>query len=532
MNDNATTPTPEALQASEAELAPTDDSIDLAKGLPMFTKADPEALARERQELGEIAARGFFGRCRGYWSKTGPGFLQSAMTLGGGSAGASLFLGAYLQYEFLWVQPLAMLLGIIVLSAMAHQTLSSQMRPFDALRRYAHPSVAWAWAIATLLATIIWHLPQYALAAGMAEFIIGKEPQAIVGKVLSTGQVQAIMAKVNSLNWAWLQWDEAATYRNILLLSIGVVVLIISTAITWSYGSGRRGVRIYERALKFLVWMIVAAFAVVVIAQTAKGKVEWGKVARGFIPRRIPTGGRDFSILMAALAAAVGINMTFLYPYTLLARGWGKEHRGLAKFDLITGMFIPYTLATSLMIIAAGSTIYNPAGFGQGKAFLFAPKAAAMFVHAGMPEALARYVFGLGILGMALSTITLHMLVSGFAFCEIFRIEPGGWAYRLACLLPAPAFIGVIWWGKMAFWVVVPTSAVCGLLLPIAYIGFFILNHSRAYLGNDQPHGAKAALLHFGQVVAILVIVSSGVYYVIVKWPDMLDIWHKLMASA
>ena len=32
-------------------------------------------------------------------------------------------------------------------------------------------------------------------------------------------------------------------------------------------------------------------------------------------------------------AAAVGINMTFLLPYSMLARGWDKDFRGLAVFD-------------------------------------------------------------------------------------------------------------------------------------------------------------------------------------------------------
>lgn len=516
-NENGTAPPPEAVEES------TSEGIDLTRGLPMFAAADPEALVQERAELAEIATRGLFGRCRGYWAKTGPGFLQSAMTLGGGSAGASLFIGAYLGYEFLWVQPVAMILGVIVLSAMSHQTLCSQMRPFDALRRYTHPSIAWAWAIASLVATVIWHFPQYSLAAGMTQYMVPLGPEVIVGKLLTPEHIQTLMAKAK-----WLAPDEATAYKNVFMLGVGLIVLVISTIITWSYGSGRRGTRIYERLLKLLVWMIVIAFAVVVIAQTRKGKVEWGKVALGFIPGRIPTEGRDFAVLMAALAAAVGINMTFLFPYTLLARGWGKEHRGLAKFDLITGMLIPYTLATSLMIIAAASTIYDPETFAQRKAFLFAPAAADMFVKAGMPEVFARYVFGLGILGMALSTITLHMLVSGFAFCEIFRVEPGGWKYRLACLIPAPAILGVIWWGKMAFWVVVPTSAVCGLLLPIAYIGFFVLNHSREYLGEDQPHGAKAAFWHLGQAIAILVVVGFGVNYIRLNWSWFAEQWAKL----
>ena len=83
-------------------------------GLPMFTAADPETLARERDELSELEKKPLGGRWRGYFSKTGPGWLQAGITLGGGSAIASLYCGAHYQYRLLWVQPLAMLVGVIV----------------------------------------------------------------------------------------------------------------------------------------------------------------------------------------------------------------------------------------------------------------------------------------------------------------------------------------------------------------------------------------------------------------------------------
>ena len=52
------------------------------------------------------------------------------------------------------------------------------------------------------------------------------------------------------------------------------------------------------------------------------------------------------------LGAAVGINMTFLYPYSLLAKGWGKEHRKLARWDLGMTRFLPFSVVTSLIIVA------------------------------------------------------------------------------------------------------------------------------------------------------------------------------------
>jgi Mn2+/Fe2+ NRAMP family transporter len=462
-----------------------DKGTEVVRGLPMFASSDAEALAKEKTELAELATKGFLRRWRGYFVMTGPGWLQSALTLGGGSAMASLFAGAYLQYKLLWVQPIAMILGIIMLAAVSRQTLATGARPFDTIKRFIHPAVAWVWVFGALAVTIVWHFPQYALSAGMTEDII----KAVTG------------------------WQPTATAETAVLVAIGLVVLFISTAITWNYGSGHKGIRLYERILKVFVWMITITFAVVVVRRAFSGGIEWGKVLKGFLPVEIPKDQRAVSIVMASFSAAVGINSTFLLPYTLLARGWGKEHQGLSYFDLISGTLLPFCFVTSLIIIAAGCTIYDPQVFAGGSTKLSPTEAAAMFEAAGLSIFFSRIVFGLGVLGMTLSTITVHMLTCGFAVCEIFGIEPGGWKYRLACLIPVPAFSGVIVWRYMGPWIAVPASAVCGLLLPFAYIIFFILNNNKRYLGQARPVGLKTVMWNLGILAALSASVASVCYY-------------------
>jgi len=461
---------------------------DLVKGLPMFTASAPEILAKEKADLAGLEGKGLLVRWKAYFGKTGPGWLQSALVLGSGSAMASLFAGAFLQYKLLWVQPLAMILGIIMFSAISYQTLSTGVRPFYAMKRYIHPIVAWSWAIGALLATMIWHLPQYALAAGMTDDMI----KAVTG------------------------WQpSSSTSQTAVLICIGLFFLAISTIVAWSYSSGHRGVRFYERILKGLVWMIILAFTIVIVRRAIERDVQWSKLFKGFLPLHIPTDVRGVSIVMAAFSAATGINATFLFPYTLLARGWGKEHRGLSRFDLMTGMLLPFCIATSLMVIATGCTIYDPVQFASGSTKLSPITAAAMLESAGLSMFFSRIVFGLGILGMALSSITMHMIISGFAVCEIFGIEPSGWRYRLACLLPAPAVAGVVLWKYLGPWVAIPTSAICGLMLPIAFIAFFILNNSRRYLGKNKPTGVKALVWNIAMLISIGVTVASIIYYLV-----------------
>ena len=137
-----------------------------------------------------------------------------------------------------------------------------------------------------------------------------------------------------------------------------------------------------------------------------------------------------------------------------------------------------------------------------------------IYAVAGLSMFFSRIIFGLGILGMALSSITMHMLICGFAACEIFGVEPGGWRYRLACLIPAPAGVaGVVLWPYIGSWIAIPTSAICGLMLPIAFIAFFILNNSKRYLGEHKPTGKKALAWNTAMVVSISATMASIIYY-------------------
>jgi manganese transport protein len=211
----------------------------LRRGLPMVQARDPGALEKERDFLREVnARRGIVSRWRGYWSLAGPGWVQSALTLGA--------------------------------------------RPYDAFWKVLHPALAVAWGTAVLLASIVWQFPQYALATAVAKDI---------------------------LDVAGLEISKAP---------IALILLAAGTALCWSYGRGsRRAVRLFERVLKYLLLVMVASFLLVVI----KTGVDLKALARGFFSFSIPRDREGLTIVLGALGAAVGINMTFLYPYMLLARG-------------------------------------------------------------------------------------------------------------------------------------------------------------------------------------------------------------------
>jgi len=472
-------------------------AVEVIHGLPMFKAADPGAIAHEKAELAELEGKSIRQRWSGYFSKTGPGWLQSAITLGGGTAISSLYLGAHFQYRLLWVQPLAIVIGVIMFMAASHQTLSTGVRPFDAMRRFIHPSIAWAWAIATLVASFAFQLPQYALSAGVSEDMIN----------------------------VVTHWKASGYTRNVLLLSLGIIYMIISTLITWNYGRGLRGVKLYERILKFFVGMIILAFLIVVVRSAIAGKIAWGKLFWGFLPLYVPTDPAGVTKITAAFGAAVGINQTFLFGYSQLARGWGKEHRGLARFDLVTGMLIPFIIGTSLMVIATGCTIYGTSFEAED----INPVNAGVLIGAsGVGPIIGRFIFGLGLLGMTLSTITIQMLVSGFAACEMLGIDPVGWRYRLACMIPAPSFLGVILWKSMGTWIALPAFTFGLIMLPIAYVGWFALQNSSRYLRDEKPTGKKAVYWNGAMLFSLAVIFTSVGYTLYKTVGPLIDLFKKL----
>lgn len=453
-----------------------------ARGLPMVDPPDPRALEQERAWLRAVAERPLLARARAYLGRGGPGYLQSALTLGGGSASASLLAGAAFGYDLLWVAPLGMLLGALVFSAVAHQTLSTGERPFLAMRRHAGPVFAWGWALGALLASVVWHFAQYSLASAV---------------VVDLGAVAGL---------------------EIPRFAAGLSILAWAVLTALSFGSGRRTSRWFERGMRWMVWTIVALFGLVAVRA---GFDDPGAILRGFTGFRLPADRGEvaaLSIVISGLAAAVGVNMLFLYPYTLLARGWGREHRELARFDLAFGMVLPYVFATGLMTVTAANTLQADFS-GTG----IAPVEAAGTLGGLLGPVAGRALFDLGLLAMLASTITLHMVCAGFVCTELFGVPFGSRGYKLALLIPTPGVLGSLFWSDLSVWLAVPTGVITGFLLPLAYIGFIKLQGNRAYLGQDRPTGARGIAWTGALVLATIVLLAFLGWYLLTKGPGFLE---------
>lgn len=540
--------------------------------VPDSRREDEGAEAHEPELLAGIEQKPLRSRLWVYTRLSGPGWLQSAITLGSGSLASGLYLGVLSGFALLWLQPLAMLLGVVMLSAIGYVALSTGRRPFGAVNEHVSPVLGWGWAIGTALANVIWCMPQFSVGVSVVR-------ENLFPSILGPAALDDTAGK---------------------LIAAGAI-LAICLAVIWFYDKGSRGIRIFEWVLKAMVGLIIVCFLGVVIQMSLKGAIRWGEIGAGLVPdfRLLSEPARTFDpflaaagqyadywkalivnnqrdVMISAFATAVGINMTFLLPYSMLAKGWRRSARGLAIFDLSTGLFVPFIIATGCVVISSAAqfhTRYHPELVGEAapegvaalpknivaqytrladarvkkelgdeaygklddaaraklrEALPVADKRlAAMLVNRdafNLAESLkpltgqvfSHYVFGIGVIGMAISSIIILMLISGFVVCEMLGVPPKGNAHRLACLLPAVGVLGPFIWtgGKAQFWLAMPTSVFCGALIPIAYWSFFGLMNSRSLLGENIPKGGRRIAWNVLMLIA-LAVVTSGTLWIL-----------------
>ena len=532
-------------------------------------------IEKDRQLILDAQRKGRGALFKVYMKLSGPGWLQSGITLGGGSLASSLYLGVLVGFSFMWLQPLAMILGIIMLSAIAYVTLSTGERPLRGINEHVSPILGWGWLMASMMANLVWSLPHFALGT------------AALRQNILPGLLGPPMAEIHSKMIA------------------GAVFLAICLTVTMTYSAGGRGVKIFEILVKIIVSMIVLCFLGVVIKLSIIGKIHWGEILSGLIPALNlfvkPTNyimphiekvsgqfqsfwtnmivGQQRDVMISAAATAVGINMTFLLPYSMLRKGWDKYFRGLAIFDLSTGLFIPFIIATGCVVIASSSQFHGQpaAGFvadepgGQitaepapnlvgryekllasrlkfqigaeqfakltaeqvqekSQALPWADKRlAAILVKRDASNladtltpltgpVIAQYVFGLGVIGMTMSAATMLMTINGLCFCELLGRPPRGWTQKIGSLMVSVGALGPFFWKEAAPYLAIPTSVFAMVLLPIAYFAFFLLMNQKSFLGENMPIGVKRILWN------VLMALAAGAASFGCVW----SLWSKL----
>ena len=531
-----------------------------------------QQIQRNREMILTAKKKGTGATIGAYTKLSGPGWLQSAITLGGGSLSGALFLGVLGGTDMLWLQLVAIIMGVVMLSAISYVTLSTGKRPFPLINEHINPALGWGWLLATITANMIWCMPQFALCF-----------EALEKNLIGFGNTDQYKDAVAA-------GDKMYGYK----IGISLVLLVIAGGMVYLSSQPGLAAKAFDWALKIMVAIVVLAFFGVVTILGTSGALDWGSILSGFIPdlsqwtqpagriaefvdklapdvgnfwsERVVRSQRD--VMIGAAATAVGINMTFLLPYSMLSRGWDKTFRGLAKFDLSTGMAIPYVLVTSCVVIAAGSMFHGEMDEQLGSDDISVMKQSPLYgkasqsliarlealdettkeltleekelMIAGLPNAekriaaslvkrnafqlskslapllgerRANLVFGIGVLGMGFSSIIILMLINGYAFCEMLGKKQGGRLHVVGCLIAGA--VGASWWlvwdGDAKMWLAILVSAFGMMLLPIAYTTFMLMMNSTKILGAEKPRGKSLLIWNVLMGFSVLGAIAAAV---------------------
>lgn len=472
-----------------------------------------------------------------YARQSGPGWIQAAVTLGGGTLVSALYLGVIGGYQFLWLQPLAMLFGYVMLVAISHVTLSksnAEDRPFKLIERHVSKFLAWGWLVASVVANVVFCSAQFALGT-----------DAIQG---SLGLLQ----------------DNTYTITFVFFL-FGMIMM-------WLFSRESKISQALDTIIKVLVAVIVLCFFAATVMLGFNGEIQFSALLSGLIPdlqalfeptdsyasyisltgdyqsfweQYISRSQRD--IIIGAFGTAVGINMTFLLPYTLQKRGWGKSQRELARFDLFFGLFVPFVLGASFLIVVTASQFHAQrdslvneqayhqvidkrlsAEYPQFSSFssseidqlreglsqsdkdlsVMLAKRTVTDLSLSLRPILgdwSKLIFGVGVLAMAISTMLVHMMINGYAFSEALGQPKNARFFLIGAMIPAfTGFLSpILWSGAVKTSLAVPASVLATTLLPIAYLVFLLLMNSKKALGGEIPK--KRTLVNIAMVLALFI---------------------------
>jgi len=327
----------------------------------------------------------------------------------------------------------------------------------------------------------------------------------------------------------------------------------------------------------------------------AKGNVDFASLFTGFIPNFTAlfnpakslegaiaaTGdGAEYwtglvtnsqrNIIIGAFGSVVGINMTFLLPYTLKKKGWGKSERELSRYDLALGLAIPFIIAASLLVITASAQFHGKADDvlnAEGKpialqdgyykvlegrvametedieqftpaerremadalpiadrqmAAYIAKRDAKQLASALAPlvgEKPSQLIFGFGILAMALSTMIVHMLMNGFAISQAAGKPEAKKPFLIGAAIPAitAALAPLLMSGENKAAVMIPAIVIATTLLPIAYLIFILLFNSKRTLGAEIVTGKNRTIMNVLMLIGLFLAGFASVWALLSK---------------
>ncbi len=435
---------------------------------PLAERIPPAVLDAESQELAQLRGQPLPRRLAAYFRLGGPGFMNAALTLGAGTLTATMLAGATFGYRLMWLTWVSMGLGVFMMMAMARFVCRGGIAVVDAQNRYH------GWIVGSLMTALVgtvfvavaFNFGQYSLGAHLVESLTP-----LLGFEFP-----------RQINW--------------------VLYLAVTSWLVLSYGQrAGRGARFVEGAMKVGIAIMLVCFGICLVVVG----VDWPAALRGLVVPWLPPGGPGLDLFIASSAAAVGVMDWFFFNYAGLARGWGRRHEGLARFDIVAGLAIPFILVNFIVASVFAATL-----FGRGGQPDAAEELAAALVPLLGPT-WAPLVFYVGFLAVPITTTVGMSIAGAMALHAALGWKPDvrSWRWRVCALFPQIGFLAV--WYPNPIWLIIAIGAFLSLTNNIVGWSFFLLLNDRRVLGADR---SRSYFWNLGILLQITLLNAVAILFV------------------
>jgi Mn2+/Fe2+ NRAMP family transporter len=375
------------------------------------------------------------------WS-AGPGYLDAATTLGAGTLTAAMLSGAAFGYRTMWLLWVSMGLGVFMMAACARFTCRGGFRVIAQQNRYHGLIVGslMTGLIGTAAVAVIFNYGQYSIGTHLIESLAP-----LLGFEFP-----------RQINW--------------------VLFMVLTSYLTLSYGRGRRGIALVENFMKLAIATMLVCFGICLLLVG----VDWRAMFRGIFVPWLPSGVDGVDLFVASSAAAIGVMDWILFQYAGLARGWGRKHETLARFDIVFGLFLPFVLVNYLVIAVFAGTLHK-----VGITPETAPELASSLAPL-LGGTWSQVLFYIAFLAVPVTTTVGMSIAGAIAIHEALGWKPDtrSLRWKVTALLPQVGFLAV--WYPRPVWLVVAIAAFLSLSNNIVGWSFYLLLNDRRVLGDDR----------------------------------------------
>lgn len=435
---------------------------------PITEQIPQNVLSREVEKLEKLRHKPLIIRFWGHLKISGPGFMDSALTLGAGTLTAAMLSGAIFGYKTMWLLWISMGLGLFMMAAMARFTCCGRFRVIPVQNRYH------GWAVGSLMTAII---------GTAAVAVIFNYAQYSLGTHLIESFTPLFGFKFpRQVNW--------------------IVYMGLTSWLILSYGRrGRRGIRLVENFMKLSIGIMLLSFGTCLVIVG----IDWPNFFKGIFVPWLPSGVEGIDLFVASSAAAIGVMDWVFFHYAGLARGWGRKHESQARFDISVGLFLPFVLVNYLVIGVFAATLHT-----QG----LHPETAPELAQALLPllgETWSQALFYIGFLAVPITTTVGMSLACAMAIHEAFGWKPDvkSWRWRISALLPQIGFLAV--WYPRPIWLVIAIGAFLSLTNNIVGWSFYLLLNDKRVLGENR---SKSYVWNLGILLQITLLNCIAIIYI------------------